>query len=118
MGYLLAILSFQHQTIHFLHISEDTGYFTLLGHVGRSVFLLNLKLSSFVKKPCIQINYEKCNLMNYKCKKSIILVVKFFVALLSKIFVSVYYKLQVSYKPLILRKKDFLYSLKACLGLL
>ncbi|MCP9260005.1 hypothetical protein DINM_003394 [Dirofilaria immitis] len=38
MGYFLAILSFQHQTIHFLHISEDTGYFTLLGHIGRYLF--------------------------------------------------------------------------------
>ncbi|VDO22645.1 Uncharacterized protein BM_BM12912 [Brugia malayi] len=38
VGHLLAILSFQHQTIHFLHINEDTGYFTLLGHVGRYLF--------------------------------------------------------------------------------
>lgn len=39
VGSLLAILSFQHQTIHFLHISEDNGRFTLVGHVGRFTFL-------------------------------------------------------------------------------
>ncbi|VDM97853.1 unnamed protein product [Thelazia callipaeda] len=35
VGHLLAILSYQHQTLHFLHIDENTGFFNVLGRVGR-----------------------------------------------------------------------------------
>uniref|UniRef100_F1L532 DET1 n=2 Tax=Ascaris TaxID=6251 RepID=F1L532_ASCSU len=38
VGRLFAILSLQHQTIHFLHIDERTGSFVVLNKVGRHLY--------------------------------------------------------------------------------
>ncbi|VDK47554.1 unnamed protein product [Anisakis simplex] len=38
VGRLFAILSLQHQTIHFLHIDERTGRFIVLNRVGRHLY--------------------------------------------------------------------------------
>uniref|UniRef100_A0A183UUI7 DET1-like protein n=1 Tax=Toxocara canis TaxID=6265 RepID=A0A183UUI7_TOXCA len=38
VGRLFAVLSLQHQTIHFLHIDERTGRFIILNRVGRHLY--------------------------------------------------------------------------------